>query len=120
MATARQPARYEMFTVTRCRVTSKKMGAALASAIQRHQLTSGSPSSSGAQAATTTDICPCGLRVRLTRIPMSCPSAVRKSISRSTEKFSDRLRISSDTCGCLMPRISPACTCVRSRDLMSR
>jgi hypothetical protein len=56
MASARQPARYEMFIVTRCRVTAKKMGAALTSAIRRHQLTSGSPSSPGAQAATTTSL----------------------------------------------------------------
>jgi len=37
-------------------------------------------------AATTTDTTPCGLRVRLTRISTSWPSAVRKSISRSAEQ----------------------------------
>jgi hypothetical protein len=45
-----------------------------------------------AHAATTTDICPWTLRGRLTRISASCPSAVRKSINRSTERLPDRVR----------------------------
>ncbi len=61
----------------------------------------------------TTDISPYALRVGFTVILTSCPSAVRNSSSRPTEKFPARLRISVETCGCLMPRISPICACVR-------
>src|SRR5262249_30042719 len=61
----------------------------------------------------TTDISPVAFRVGFTVICTSCPSAVRNSISRPTEKLPARLRISADTCGCWMPRALPACTWVR-------
>lgn len=50
-----------------------------------------------------------GLRVGFTVISTSYPCGVRNSIRRPTEKLPPRLRISADTCGCLMPRTSPAC-----------
>jgi hypothetical protein len=53
---------------------------------------------------TTTAISPRALRVGLTVIRTSCPSAVRNSISPPTEKLPARLRISVETCGCLMPK----------------
>src|ERR1700685_4572325 len=46
---------------------------------------------------TTTETSPRSLRVGLTIISTSCPSAVRNSINRSTEKAPDRLRISAET-----------------------
>ncbi len=44
----------------------------------------------------TTDTSPCGLRVGRTMISTSCPSALRKSRSRSTEKAPERLRINNE------------------------
>src|SRR3990172_290816 len=68
----------------------------------------------------TTETWPWFLRVGLTLISTSWPRAVRKSISRSTEKLPARLRIRADTWGCLMPRISPACACVSPRFFIMR
>src|SRR6202043_3364858 len=65
----------------------------------------------------TTDISPCALRVGFTVISTSWPSAVRNSISRPMEKLPARLRISAETCGCLMPRSWPACAWVSPRAL---
>src|ERR1043166_2187785 len=55
----------------------------------------------------TTAISPRAFRVGFTVIRTSCPSAVRNSISRPTEKLPARLRISAETCGCLMPSTPP-------------
>jgi hypothetical protein len=49
----------------------------------------------------TTDNSPCAFRVGFTVISTSCPSAVRNSISRPTEKSPARFRISVETCGWL-------------------
>ena len=62
----------------------------------------------GTAAYTTTDTSPRCLRVGLTLISTSCPRAARKSMRRSTEKAPERLRINTETLGCLMPRIFPA------------
>jgi hypothetical protein len=45
----------------------------------------------------TTESSPCCLRVGLTVISTSCPSAVRNSRRRSTEKDPERLRMSAET-----------------------
>ena len=68
--------------------------------------------------AVTTESAPWALRVGLTVISTSCPSAARNSISRPTENVPERLRISSETCGCWIPRTSPAWVWVRPRCLM--
>src|SRR5216117_4104310 len=70
------------------------------------------------QAAPTTETFPCSLRVGRTVISTSCPRWVRNSIRRSIENIPARLRISAETCGCLMPRIAPALAWVRPRSLM--
>src|ERR1035438_4347236 len=63
---------------------------------------------------------PCSLLAGLTVISTSWPRAVRKSMSRSTEKLPDCPRIRPETCGCRMPRIAPGFACVSSRSLISR
>src|ERR1019366_1035717 len=67
-----------------------------------------------------TDISPCALREGLTAISASCPSAVKNSMRSPTEKLPARLRMSKETCGCLMPSALPASACVIPRCLMMR
>ena len=57
---------------------------------------------------TTTSISPTRFLVGFTVIRTSCPSAVKNSISRPTLELPARLRISAETCGCLMPSTCPA------------